>query len=314
MVMTDLIYERDGEYIRNPSKYFVDRCINTRSDYGRDFDAIVNDLRQGYDGGMSLPALVQRFVGPSAKVTQDNVRAAIRGAFTQLYESGDTCIDSGSDVQSTFDMLLACHPKFDEKFGSYLPGTYELDKDQYGNWTVTVTGRKEFIVYSDGDYLVVDAEDVVDDVSWVKIARNAARMFKGCAPHEAGFGRPVASVVRNDTMDALRKAVDDQISEHRCKHRKAHNGKYVDVVDGKTLSPLDSHVDHYPISFARLVDMWFAEQQYGFEDIAIEATVGEFNGVMMSNDAQCRSWQDFHREHAALRVVSKERNLSSRHH
>lgn len=318
-ITDDVIYERHGEYIRNVSPYFIDRCLDGDNG-GRDFDAIVHDLQHGYDGGMSLPALVQRFVGPDAKVTQDTVLAAIRTAFTQMYEGESTRIDVlytafYPDVRDMFDMFIACHPKFDTKFRSYLPDTYKLDKDQYGNWIITVTGTQESIMYSDGEYVLVESEDIVDDLSWVKTARNAVRMFKGCTPQAAGFtSAPAIGVARDDFLVALRSAINDQISAYRRKHKVAHGGTYVDEVDGKRLAPLDSHVDHYPISFARLVDMWLAEQQYGFEDIVTEATVGEFNGVVMSNDTQRRSWQDFHRDHAVLRIVSKERNLSSRHY
>ena len=324
MFVTDMIHERHGEYVRNVSKYFAERCLggydavgrNKYSDDSRDFDSIVHDLHHGYDGSMSLTEFVQRFVGPNAKVTQDNVLAAIRAAFTQLYESGHTIIDGlDFDRQVMFDMLIACHPKFDEKFGSYLPDTYELGKDEHGSWIVTVSGAKEVIMYSDGEYFLVESEDVVDDVSWVKAARNAVRMFKGCSAYDAGFaGKPALRAVRNDAIDALRTAVDDQISQHRRKHKAEHSGKYIDVVDGKVLSPRDSHVDHYPISFMRLVDTWLAQQQCGFEDIAVNSTVGDFKGAVMSNDTQRRSWQEYHREHAKLRIVSKERNISSRHY
>lgn len=317
LIMVDQIYERHGEYIRNPSQYFVDRCLG---DYdatdGRDFAAIIHDLQHGYDGSMSLTALVHRFVGADAKVTQKHVLAAIRAGFAQLYESKNTYIDKPySDARNMFDMLLACHPKFDTKFRSYLPDAYELDKDEHGYWTVTVIGRKEHIVYIDGEYYVLDSEEVVDDLSWVKTARNAVKIFKGCTAHEAGFANaPALGVVRTDAIDALRRAIDDQIGQYRGKHKAAHNGKYVDEVDGKVLSPSQSHVDHYPVSFARLVDTWLAEQQCTLEDVVVEATVGDFGGVVMCDDAQRRSWQDYHRRYATLRVVSKERNLSSRHY
>lgn len=318
MYIDGMVFERNGEYIREPSSYFVNRCLDG-PDNGRDFDAIVHDLQHGYEDGPSLLALVQRFVGEHAKVTQDNVLAAIRTVFAQMYEGGGTRIDGFHtalypDVRNMFDMFAACHPKFDTKFCSYLPETYELDKDDYGNWIMTVTGREEFIGYSEGEYFVVESKEVIDDISWVKVARNAVRMFKGCAPHEAGFGRPADSIVRNDAIDAMRRAVEDQIIRYRAKHRRVHNGKYVDEVDGKVLSPLKSHVDHYPVSFARLVDTWLAEQKCSLEDIATEATVGDFGGVVMSDEAQRKNWQDYHREHAQLRIVSEQRNLSSRHY
>ena len=328
-ITDDIIYERHGEYIRNVSPYFVDRCLGGYdalgrndgcSDDSRDFDAIVHDLQHGYKDGPSLPEFVQQYVGPDTKVTQDNVLAAIRTVFAQMYEGGGTRIDGFHtalypEVRNMFDMFVTCHPKFDTKFYSYLPDMYQLDKDQYGNWTITVTGTRECIMYSDGEYFLVESEDIVDDISWVKIARNVVRMFEGCTPQAAGFASaPAVGVARDDFLVALRRAVDDQISAYRRKHKAAHGGKYIDVVDGRELAPLDSHVDHYPVSFARLVDMWCAEQRYDVKDIAVEATVGDFGGVVMSNDAQRRSWQNYHRQHALLRVVSKARNLSSRHY
>ena len=317
MYIDDMVFEHNGEYIREPSPYFVARCLDGGGD--RDFDGIVHDLQHGYKGGPSLTEFVQQYVGEHAKVTQDTVLTAIRTVFAQMYEGGGTCIDGFHtalypEVRNMFDMFVACHPKFDTKFYSYLPDTYQLDKDDYGNWTMTVTGCEEFIGYSEGEYFVVESKDVIDDISWVKAARNAVRMFKGCLPHETGFGGPADSVVRDDAIVALRRAVENQIITYRAKHRRMHNGKYVDEVDRKVLAPENSHVDHYPISFARLVDMWCAEQKCSLDDIATEATVGEFNGVVMSDDAQLRSWQDFHREHAVLRVVSKARNLTSRHY
>ena len=323
----DVYYERHGEYIRNESLYFADRCLGGHTvkhrhkrdnpDADRDFDAIVHDLQHGYDEyTMSLPEFVQHFVGSQAKVTQDNVLSAIRAVFTQMYESGKPGIDgSYSEIRVMFDMLVACHPKFNTKFCSYLPDSYEVDKDDHGNWIVTVTGYNEHIICTEGDYVVLDSREVVDDFSWVKAARNAVRMFKGCSPSDAGFNHwPAANVVRTDAISALRRAVEDQIIKYRAKHRRAHNGKYVDEVDGKVLAPENSHVDHYPVSFARLVDTWLAEQKYSFEDVVTEATVGDFGGVVMSDEAQRKNWQDYHREHAQLRIVSEQRNLSSRHY
>lgn len=322
----DQVYERGGTYIREPSRYFIDRCLggyaidsrDTCFSATRDFESIVHDLHHSYGDGLGLPELVHRFVGKHAKVTQDNVLIAVRAAFTYLDESGRTCIDEPySDVRDTFDMIIACHPKFDTKFGSYLPSRYELDHDDYGYWTVTATGYDEDIIYvGDGDgYLILDSQEVVDDVSWVKAARNAVRMFKGCSAYDAGFtGVPTASVQRGDVITALRKAVNDQIVEYRRKHKAQHNGVYIDAVDGKVLSPANSHVDHYPVSFMRLVNMWLDSQRCDIKDIAVASTFGDFNGVVMSNDAQRRSWQDYHRQHATLRIVSKKRNLSLRHY
>lgn len=325
----DVYYQRNGEYIRNESLYFADRCLgdhdikhlHKHDNHNRDFDSIVNDLRHGYSHGydkygMSLPELVQHFVGPQENVTQSNVLAAIRAAFTQLYESGNVVFDgSYSKARVMFDMLVACHPKFNTKFSSYLPASYKLDKDSYDNWIVTVTGYDEHIICIDGEYVVLDSRKVVDDFSWVKAARNAVRMFKGCSKDDAGFGHwPVTDVVHTDTISALRRSVEDQINEYRVKHKRLHNGKYVDEVDGKVLSPLNSHVDHYPISFARLVDTWLAEQKYSLEDIVTKATIGDFSGVVMSNEAQRKNWQKYHRKHAQLRIISKQRNLSSQHY
>ena len=92
MYIDGMVFERNGEYIREPSPYFADRCLDG-PDSGRDFDAIVHDLQHGYEDGPSLLALVQEFVGEHAKVTQDNVLAAIRTVFAQMYEGGGTCID-----------------------------------------------------------------------------------------------------------------------------------------------------------------------------------------------------------------------------
>jgi Protein of unknown function (DUF3223) len=81
-------------------------------------------------------------------------------------------------------------------------------------------------------------------------------------------------------------------------------------VTQKWLTKDETHVDHYPISFIDLVDRFVAE-------CGIDVTSVMFSGhddneytTRFADPTLDRKWADWHEQHATLRVICKNANLS----
>ena len=118
------------------------------------------------------------------------------------------------------------------------------------------------------------------------------------------------STPAQDAKSALRYEIRDQITEFRrsaplvC----AATGTPVVYIKGRTDT---AEVDHAPpATFDRLAEDWAAEQG-GWNTIA-HIQVNQHREI--GDPEQRRSWQDYHREHATLRMLSAKahRNVGAR--
>jgi hypothetical protein len=106
---------------------------------------------------------------------------------------------------------------------------------------------------------------------------------------------------------AMRRAVVDQVLAVR--DEVYGDGETVACpITGERVTKENCHVDHYDPPFIELADR-FAEGEGGYEQIGVVTADGAI-GTNLSDEDVTRRWQDFHREHAKLRVVSARANLS----
>lgn len=77
---------------------------------------------------------------------------------------------------------------------------------------------------------------------------------------------------------------------------------------GQPLASGDRHVDHAPPhTFEGLLDFWLIEEGLSYQDIEVE-DVGVADAQFTDRLLAAR-WQEFHREHAVLRVIHIHENL-----
>ena len=112
---------------------------------------------------------------------------------------------------------------------------------------------------------------------------------------------------------AFRRAIEDQIMEFK---KSRMFGNYVITDDGKLLPPEKTHVHHDP-PFEVLVERFLSEKKLKLEDIPIKESP---DGIQytIADEALLKEWQEYHRKHAKLILLSKEEHykvhrVGSRH-
>ena len=80
------------------------------------------------------------------------------------------------------------------------------------------------------------------------------------------------------------------------------------AVTGHLVQRADAHVDHSSPTFLALAED-FAAQCGGWPNLTIIRADGSI-GVQLADPIQAKAWRDYHRDHARLRIVSVEANLS----
>ena len=115
---------------------------------------------------------------------------------------------------------------------------------------------------------------------------------------------------RRDVFQALRHAVADQINA--CRGQAFAGGAVPRCpYTGQQLSPASAHIDHTPPNtFLSLVMRWLQERGLRIADVPIDDGGDNTCVRQLTDSNQERSWQEFHRQHARLRVISGTANLS----
>lgn len=116
---------------------------------------------------------------------------------------------------------------------------------------------------------------------------------------------------RRCVNSALRLAVADQVVEEL---DRVFENRFLIVcpMTHKVLCRAQVHVDHAPPCFADIVSRWLIKEQLDLSHIQVRDY--EHGGWCMACDDQEKSWADFHRKHANLRVVCKEWNMKAGRH
>jgi|SRR3990167_3020673 len=109
---------------------------------------------------------------------------------------------------------------------------------------------------------------------------------------------------RNEVLRVMRRAVADQIIEFK---KKIFGDQEVvpSAISGILLKWNDVHIDHFNPSFIIIAEHWIGDRNWSEIQIDHSNNLAEF-----TNAADCRSWSDYHKENAHLRVISITENLS----
>jgi Protein of unknown function (DUF3223) len=114
--------------------------------------------------------------------------------------------------------------------------------------------------------------------------------------------------LRSLVVGALNRAVDEQIWIFRDSELK--NGTQICEYTGNPITKDSYHVDHHDPTFLELYTMWLAQSGLQIADIRVSDGNDNEIGRQMTDPAQRQSWQQFHRNHARLRLLSPLGNLS----
>ena len=128
--------------------------------------------------------------------------------------------------------------------------------------------------FEDNDY---------QDISWVECAKCLSRTVKQLTAN-------TMSQHERHVIKALRAGISDQIVQFRAKH----------------VSAAGQDVDHYPISFKTLSADWISTVGT-IDDIDVR-DLG-FDGWVMNDREQLQSWQQYHAQHAKLRMLDHHLNM-----
>lgn len=115
---------------------------------------------------------------------------------------------------------------------------------------------------------------------------------------------------RRDRLEALRRAIEGQILDFRAS--VFSSGRTVICpLRGVPITENSCHVDHeLPMTFVCLVERWLASEKLTIAALQITPPIDNQIVTELTCPGQLRSWQNFHRECAKLRVLSRRGNLS----
>lgn len=115
---------------------------------------------------------------------------------------------------------------------------------------------------------------------------------------------------RKDRLQALRAAVDDQVCAFKA---EAFEGvlSVPCAIRGTPTGFLNAHIDHVPPNtFMSLVGRWMMSCGLKLEDVEITPPADNQVTALMTDELQRQSWWLHHKQHANLRILCREANLS----
>ena len=115
--------------------------------------------------------------------------------------------------------------------------------------------------------------------------------------------------LRSLVAGALNRAVDEQIWAFR--DSELAKGTHICPYTGALITKGSYHVDHPNPTFFELHTQWLSQSGLQITDIQLSDGSDNEIGRRMMDPAQKESWQQFHRAHALLRLLSPVGNLSA---
>jgi hypothetical protein len=115
------------------------------------------------------------------------------------------------------------------------------------------------------------------------------------------------SKTRYKVMNALRNAIRPQIAEIKFDIA----GKESCMLCGENVAGREYDLDHFPWTFVELAETWSQSIGVKVESIATHGEDDLQVGDTLTCPVQLQSWQDYHREHAALRVLCRNCHKSA---
>ncbi|WKD35911.1 DUF3223 domain-containing protein [Streptomyces xanthophaeus] len=168
--------------------------------------------------------------------------------------------------------LITRHPDYEEKAGAGVGG-FVVVRTEWNN-------RGLVLVRIDGSEI---------DISWQECLRATphAQQVRGC----------------------LRRAIKDQVITHVTEAFR-HGPVVCEVTGDSVSSPQQADVDHCQPAFEELAQS-FIQENGGLEAFVIAPDhAAGFSVAELENPALVRDWQEYHRKHATLRVVTRHANRS----
>lgn len=209
-------------------------------------------------------------IGTTVFKSKDEAKKFFR-VIRDIHSDGETITEPYAKL---LHGLIACHPEAASKIGC---------------------GIKYFTVETEPFYFsrhfVLHRED----------GTSTDFSFNNCV-----YGRKI----KNDKIDALRSAIEPQISEFRnaqfdkgdvfCPHLKIKLTKHT------------CHVDHiFPITFLWLVNEWLKQEGIGLDDLKTTPSGDNKIFTELLDPQQKESWITFHKNNSSLRILSPSANLSA---
>lgn len=115
---------------------------------------------------------------------------------------------------------------------------------------------------------------------------------------------------KKDILVACREAISDQIISFKL--AAFTQGPVVCPITNITLDKDNCHVDHKPpLTFNSLFLEWLKESNISLDDIKISPPADNQYQTTMIDAKQKKTWQDYHKNNAILRVISIRANLSN---
>jgi len=109
---------------------------------------------------------------------------------------------------------------------------------------------------------------------------------------------------------AFRNAVDDQVYSFKRLYFDNTDDPQCALSDER-IEFVGSHVDHIPPDdFDDLTKRFLFDERLRFDQVVVISTEDGQFGDSLADEDLSRRWQEYHREHAHLRVVSGKANLS----
>ncbi|MGW2587206.1 DCL family protein [Streptomyces virginiae] len=117
---------------------------------------------------------------------------------------------------------------------------------------------------------------------------------------------------RKKVLGAMRRAVKGQVlAAKNAAVDKAGGALVPCALTGELLTDDAMHVDHYDPDFNELATA-YAEERGGWNAFPLVSGVDNTIGSQFVDDAQREEWEAHHQQHANLRVISVQANLSLR--
>lgn len=127
-------------------------------------------------------------------------------------------------------------------------------------------------------------------------------------------GRTKISDHRKSVMHLMRNAITDQINEF--KHRTLQQTEvYICAIDGVEIDVTEVHVDHVNThkTFKTLVNEFVTQYAGGdFKNVIISPNpIGDTSRTHVLDAEFVNTWSQYHRDHARLRILCRDHNLSA---
>lgn len=114
-----------------------------------------------------------------------------------------------------------------------------------------------------------------------------------------------------EATNGFRTEIREQIKDFRCDFFRTCLSPTCAITRAPLVNDLSTHVDHDP-PFEDLLASFLSQRSLQLENIEVNASQDNDLDTRLLDRQLAEEWQQYHRRHATLRVVSKKANLQRR--